>query len=914
MPVFSLYENIWEQLSGNLPNLSRFTLILPGQRAAAYLRSQISARLDGPVLSPRILTIQQWVEEISGLQTADSYELFLELYPVYQSMAPDDKVSFDQFTTVGGRILRDFDDIDRYLLPVDKLFAQLSAWGNLSRWGLEEGDSTASLIESLSHMLGMLEPLYTEFTEKLLSKDRGYSGLVYRIACEKIDGYLDTRHKTNRFLFAGFNALSKSEEHLITRILDRGLGEIYWDIEESFLNDEVHDMGFFIRRYRRNWAYYQTHPLCAWRPEEGRRPQIRIYSCSDPIQQAKVARTIISEGDPKQSLAVVPCDEYDTDLLLAQFYDERGSSAGVNITAGLSYQRHPAYAFVYQLLSLQDRETGSGWNLELLRKLVSVTLPGLPVSHPLYRTLQGLRSFGSSASLSRFELRDIRKLDGLDPGWKERILTTVVQGQPYVSSLLSTFREVQSALNQPSQVIQDFLHFLERSFGKDGLPSGEASPRTILRMFQLYAQGKRLYFRSDPLAEIQITGILETRNLSYPNIVLTTVNEGVLPPTPSNNSLIPHGLRSDFGLPGPKEKDAIYAYHFYRLLAHAQSAHILFCSLEDEWMGSERSRFVSQLVLDPPQRFDVSEIAISTEPQNPNLGAVEIRKTDALLHALHELCARGISASALYSYLTDPRSFYFERLLGLSRTHDTSRELPPNLFGNVVHLVLQELMQDFVGRSPSGQDLQQLRGHVPGIVRKHYLEVLEGLDVLEGIHFLSSQAVEKTVLQFLEKEIIQAEKSPFTLISTERSIEASINTRDGGSEWRIKGIIDRIETTEGAYRVLDYKTGGFADSDLCIPEDLGQIFERIKRFKELFQLLFYGLLVREELRGRPLQLGIISMVSHGGSRHYAYWPNKKSVPASIPTELLDEFESLLKERIEELIHPDIPLLPLPEGS
>ena len=155
-----------------------------------------------------------------------------------------------------------------------------------------------------------------------------------------------------------------------------------------------------------------------------------------------------------------------------------------------------------------------------------------------------------------------------------------------------------------------------------------------------------LLFIGEPLRGLQIMGVLETRTLDFENIIFVSVNEGVLPSGKSQNSFIPNDLKRYFGLPLYADKDAIYAYHFYRLLQRAQNIFITYDTETDTFGKGEKSRFVSQLELElavyntsselcRTKKINIKEsIALSSKPIEKSETAIIIPKTSESLERI----------------------------------------------------------------------------------------------------------------------------------------------------------------------------------------------------------------------------------------------------------------------------------------
>ena len=81
---------------------------------------------------------------------------------------------------------------------------------------------------------------------------------------------------------------------------------------------------------------------------------------------------------------------------------------------------------------------------------------------------------------------------------------------------------------------------------------------------------EKLSFQGEPLEGLQLMGMLETRALDFETVIVASVNEGVLPAGKTENSFIPFDVKIEYGLPTYREKDAIFSYHFYRLIQRAK--------------------------------------------------------------------------------------------------------------------------------------------------------------------------------------------------------------------------------------------------------------------------------------------------------------------------------------------------------
>ena len=89
--------------------------------------------------------------------------------------------------------------------------------------------------------------------------------------------------------------------------------------------------------------------------------------------------------------------------------------------------------------------------------------------------------------------------------------------------------------------------------------------KTLNLFFKQLIGSESLSFQGEPLKGLQLMGMLETRVLDFENVIITSVNEGILPANSQQQSFIPFDVKIEFNLPTYREKDAIFSYHFFRL-------------------------------------------------------------------------------------------------------------------------------------------------------------------------------------------------------------------------------------------------------------------------------------------------------------------------------------------------------------
>ena len=79
------------------------------------------------LLAPQILSIEDFVEQLSGLRYATPTKLLFSLYEAYLDQEGIEKESFFEFSKWGQMLLQDFNEIDRYLIDTEAFFDYLGS-------------------------------------------------------------------------------------------------------------------------------------------------------------------------------------------------------------------------------------------------------------------------------------------------------------------------------------------------------------------------------------------------------------------------------------------------------------------------------------------------------------------------------------------------------------------------------------------------------------------------------------------------------------------------------------------------------------------------------------------------------------------------------------------------------------------
>jgi len=402
-----------------------------------------------------------------------------------------------------------------------------------------------------------------------------------------------------------------------------------------------------------------------------------------------------------------------------------------------------------------------------------------------------------------------------------------------------------------------------------------------------------LDFQGEPLQGLQIMGMLESRNLDFETIILTSVNEGILPSGKSNNSFIPYDLKKAYNLPTYKEKDAVYTYHFYRLLQRAKHIYILYNTEPDVLEGGEKSRLIHQLLTEDllaTVKSTVTSPAIETSTKE----SVAIVKDQDFIDRLQALATNGFSPSSLSTYIRNPIDFYKKYILGIDDPLVVEESIAANTFGTVIHDTLEALYLPFIGQMLTQEKLEKTIEQIPVIVKKHFSKHYLEASSLHGKNLIALQVILRYIENFVRSEIAFLKDHKVEIIALEKKMEHLITVPELPFPILLKGKIDRIDRVDGTTRIIDYKTGVVKAGDVRFTDwdDLTLEYKKNKAF----QLLCYSLLYAQEAKATNFTAGIIPFKSLGSGILLL----KEGKETMINEETLATFSIQLKKLILEL--------------
>lgn len=665
--------------------------VFPNRRAGVYFKKYLTERFKGKFIwSPQVLSIVEFVELMSDKVILGPITLAFELFSVYFLHEPE--VQFDKFYPWGQILLRDFDEIDKYMADAEKLFQVVKEQKEIETdfmpperieaikqfWNIfeHEKDDT-ELKDEFIKIWQVLGQVYKGFRDNLQRNDSAYYGMAIREIAENLEkGSLKLPFK--KIVFGGFNALATAEIRIIEHLTQHHDTTVYWDTDAYYMTNRKQEAGNFVAKYYEKWKDHPKHHWAFQTDFAKNKKNIHIIGVPLKVGQAKYTGQLLQNAlknktiDPTQT-AVVLGDE---SLLFPMLYALPDNLETVNVTMGYPLKNSPLLALLENIYRLQKS------------MLITPAKDGEPEKYSFYSKSileiinnAHIKPFDAelvqsySSYIARFNIvytnQDsiLKKLKG-EKEKPHPVFVLLFQRADTFVGLLHCFNRLlvwlfnqikednkeetdlnQKADEQPEEGIEvsksaielEFIYHLIKQLKmlEETLKKYQriVSLDTFWKLFREIIVSVKLPFTGEPLRGVQVMGFLETRTIDYQNLFVLSVNEGVIPATKPHVTYIPFNLRKGFGLPTFLDQDAIYAYHFYHMLQRSEKVFLLYNTEVGSFAAGEKSRFLLQLEHELKLRYSpitITNQLVTTplEAETPNTELMTIPKNADIMERL----------------------------------------------------------------------------------------------------------------------------------------------------------------------------------------------------------------------------------------------------------------------------------------
>ena len=890
------------------------TVVFPNKRAAFYLRSRFKSIYSCDIWMPQILSIEEAVTQWSGLQMVDSVDLLFELISIAAELGSAGDMTI--FGSIASQMAKDFDEMDQYAVDADHLFSYIYEEKKIGIWNFE--NTIKPKERAYLEFFKRLKVYYDQLRQRLLAQGKGYYGLITRMLSEMDISLLQKKTGNQRVLFAGFNALTPTEQKLIDKLYKNGQAEVVWDFDRYYVEDPLNEAGFFAR-----WYMNQDVP---WKPTVfsnhllTEQKEIHLVGVAGNTIQAKALQSLL-EVETKHDIAVILADENLMIPVLNSIPDQTRYDT-IKVSMGYPLSQTALHELISEFFTLHrkgKKVSGRGWYLWPILRVLSLEIVRVIFTQKELEEINSFLSYVKAKTLFIYQEEDLLRF------------CSSVDIQNFMSLLLKSNSKTDTPLSLLECLI-DLLKFIGAKIQTGGQTNvfllnqvseaGKAVNRlkNILErheqaihslaelevLYRLVNKNISVKLNNSSLEGLQLMGILEARNLDFDTYYMIGVNEGILPAEKPAGSFIPYHIRKECGLPGYQEKQAVYAYHFYRQLQSAEKAYFIYNSSSNDNRG-EPSRFLMQIKYELAQRnprihlFEDCFLNL-TQPSHPSPPLFAVKTPEIMEKLMNKVQSPhfndALAPTSLSTFIACPLKFFFKYLMKISDNR-AEEETKDNEIGTVVHDTLERLYQnclnilitkDFFCENIKPFMAQRLEESI----NKYFGQGLPNV----GYNYLNKLNIDKQLSQYLKFEEDAIQRDELYIISVEYTLHATIMVH--GVPCLIAGKADRIERRGSMIRIVDYKTGTVSDKDVKVPNNVVSISEIPEKALQL--LIYKYLYLREHPEVAPEQV----TASIFGLRMPQVIFDLRVDDQNLNERFMETMESYLTEVLVKMMDPAIP--------
>lgn len=838
-------------------------VVFPNKRASIHFKRQIVSQLSKTSWMPITSSVQQAMEKWSGLHLVDSLDVALELMSINDKDA-NNKVLKQNFFGLASQMAKDFDEIDQYKVDAKNLFESLNEVKiienyTFSEYTLSNEDSYKAQSKYLQFFSSLIN-YYSALRLNLFSRKVGYYGMITRCLSELPTDELVKRIDGKKIVFAGFNALTTTEEDVVVRLVENGNAVMLWDLDEYYINDKKQEAGRFANDFfakHRNLAgkkdYDNEHHGISFigNALSTAEKEINVISVSGSSVQANALQLMMEK---RENSVVVLADEA---LLIPTLNSLPDSVGEINVTMGYPFANTPLYGFIDQIFRFQHSLSDSKIDLWPLASFCDADFIKLVFNGKDYDSLMSwLKDKQSSSDLS-LHVKDFSSIgksdDNQEDGASEDLARFLALSSTKWIDSKDCIENLKSILRVSLQKIKDESYFVKNQISVAGKVLNKVESLIkkydsveILDLQMLILQiGREMSIAMKGEADgLQVMGLLETRNLDFDVVNMLSVNEGVIPKNKNSNSLIPYDVRKYYNLPTYNQQQAVYAYHFYRLLHNAKKINLFYNSLSDSSGLGEPSRFIRQIeyeLVKKNPKVKLQHFQYKSPIINLKSNIISVDKDDTMLKKITKLSPTSIS-----TYLRCSLQYYWKYIMNIN-CDEVNEEIQMNVIGSIIHNTLDELYRNFGNEIVTESKFLEVRNQY---LDKCYQNALRNNNFRNGLpktgfNSIIASVIDTMISRFLDNEHNIVKENSLRILCTEKELSFHLNNVE------LHGFADRIDLLNDKLRVIDYKTGSVNPYDVSISGNAQQLQDM---HDKSIQLIMYKYLFIKMLNSNALGL------------------------------------------------------------
>jgi ATP-dependent helicase/nuclease subunit B len=809
-PTKNLIEEVASHLTGVERDYSSNLVVCPGRRPSHFLRKTLAEKEKSSFIPPCIFSMDEFVdylfEEVLGqsrrkLETVDAASILYDIHKASTSpLGNESFLTADTFFPLGLKIYSDLEEL--YIEGVMPIRVKEID----SMVGENVPEPTARRLQSLSYFY---EVFYKKIDEAHYStRSSRYREVSIRIEKVNFDQF-------RKIIFAGFFALTRSEREIFHSLKKK---ENSLFLFQDGFGIDLSDLG-----------------MMAERETSSKEPEIHFYKSPDTHGQVFGVGSLLkkkmnqAERLDEKTVVVLPSPE----TLFPLFHHSLSllNPDQYNVSLGYPLQRTPLFGLFNRMMELIVSMEGD--RLYVPYYLEFILHPYIKniyfenradITRVLFHTIE--EALTERRARKFMSLSEIEEDETIADFIKERVLKiepgmTLKKMKDHLKTIhentvgkMLSFRNVGDFARKLKEVIEYIyekstarLHPFFFPYSESFVTQLDSISRSLMKEIQFEERGSYfalikkvlmityIPFTGTPLRGVQVLGFLETRSIRFDTVFFLDVNEGILPDTAKEASLLPFKVRQVLGLPTYLDRERLMSYYFDVLIKGAREVHLFYVENNEK----ERSRFIERLLWerqksegkgDDKTYIKAIQYSVTLQGKRPR----PILKSDQIIQFLKNYL---FSASSLDTYLHCPLEFYYEYVLGLRQREVVSDELEREEIGLYVHQVLFDYFKEKMGRSLSERDmdLKELQKIIGLRFEERY-----GRDPT-GETYLLKRQIEAHLKDFIRNyQIPKIKECPVEIVNLEQRLEVEKES------FRLGARLDRIEKRGGRTAIIDYKT------------------------------------------------------------------------------------------------------------
>ena len=895
--------------------ISDVCVVVPNMRAKLHIKRNLIDSFSKASFLPEILSTEEFITEVAGtiksMTIIDNTSQLLKLYETHCRLSKDNN-DFHDFTLWAYSVLKDFNELDLYMCDIKSVYTYLSEEQAIKDWNPEKNELT-DFERNYVKFLNSLYDYYVDFHKSLLDEGYAYSGMAYRFVAENIEDIADI-FKWEKIIFCGFNALSKSEYTIFNYLYNKHLADITWDADKYYINNRIEEAGYFLRR---NFSFWPDTSKTWTFDELSKEKNIHIITSPGNLQQTQIACNILNDNNfnPDET-AVILADE---NMLLPLLHSIPKEYFPFNVTMNAPFSDTPVINLFKSIIKLHNKQSKvdnserfymqSDFQEIIYNPCIILLLDNEP---EIKKTFNNLCYFQQIYTSKIEEIKNVPSyLYNIVKPWNNLTSNAISALNILIEELTEFYNthnyNIENELCASLKAALDNINiFISKYKFLDNFDNFACIADTLL-------DNVKVTFNSDPMKGLQIQGVLETRLLDYKNIIMLSVNNDIIPKAENFSSFLTYNIYSACKMPSIFEKDAVFAYHFYRLLERSENIYLIYNAAENGLASSEPSRYITQIINELPRyskNIHISnEIYGDTSLSSTKTTNIKITKNNFIVSLIHNyLTNNNLSISAINSYLNCPLQFYYRYIL---KVNDNVNDGTINnaMLGTLVHYSLKFLYSDYLNIQLSESIIHDIKGNINTAINLSFKS--QNINHDSGKNLLLYKIIEQYIQRQINTDLYNIKNHHnLIIIDIEKEYRTSLNVSDISNDEQIKsvqlkGIIDRIELIDKNIRIMDYKTGSISylknENDI----DLDKIMLKPAEYDnpKIIQLLYYALIVLENDKYRSLKSGLYAMRYSGSNSDNG---SEKTISHNLDLTYLEKFKGFIKNVICEILNVDKP--------